>query len=113
MLLLVLQDPLPLNNIGMSLLRTDASEQDVHVLERAALRLGDETREDEHAREIDGAEHEEELVAQRSLQTWGDPGDDEVEEPLGGGGGGETIVTGAVGEDVCRMFALVMMQNAT
>jgi hypothetical protein len=112
MLLLMLQDPLPLNNIGMSLLRTNAAKQDVHVLERAALRLGDETREDEHAREIDGAEHEEELVAQRSLQTWGDPSDDEVEEPLGGGGGGETIVTGTIREDVCRMLVLVIMHNA-
>lgn len=44
--------------------RVDGPEHDVHLLERAPLRLRDERSEDGHAADVDRREHEEDLPAE-------------------------------------------------
>lgn len=97
---LVVDDVLGLGDVLGTGLSGDSTEDDVHLLERLALGLGDQQREGTHTSDVDGGEHDEELPAELGYQGWGDLGDDEVEQPLGGRSEGETVVASAVGEDV-------------
>lgn len=111
--------PLLLLDVGATLLGLHRAEDDVHFLERAALCLRDEPRaqlisttvwrasnrdgsqaEYGHAADVDGGEHEEELVAQGGLHVRRPLRDDEVEEPLRGARGREAVVARARREDV-------------
>lgn len=99
--------------------RVDGPEDHVHLLERAALRLRDEHREDGHAADVDGSEHEEDLPAEvldhlrgelghnevcarmfsmEIAENWGEGG--RTEEPLGRGRGRETVMARARREDI-------------
>ena len=74
----VLKRPLPRRNIRITLLLRHAPEQNIHVLQTAALRLGDEAREGEHASDVDRREHEEQLVPEVGLERRRHLCDDEV-----------------------------------
>lgn len=97
---LIVDDVFGLGDVLGTSLCGDRTEDDVHLLERLALGLGDQQRKGAHTEDIDGREHDEQLPAELGDQRGRDLGDDEIEQPLGGGGEGETVVTSAVGEDV-------------
>lgn len=75
-------------------------EDDIHLLQTATFRLRDQQGEGAHTEDVDRAEHEEELVSKVSDECRCNLGEDEVEQPLRGTSGGETVVTSASWENI-------------
>ena len=64
---------------GMSL---HGAESAIDTFRGETGRQGDAQAEDRHATDVDGGEHQEDLVPKRSLHRGSPLGDNEVEEPL-------------------------------
>jgi hypothetical protein len=89
-------------DIGTSLLLIDSTEDEIHLLEGAALGLFEENDHKDAHGEAEDAEHEESSPANLVDGARGDFGDDEVEQPLGGCTEADTIGTETSWEDLER-----------
>ena len=89
-----------LGDIGVSLIGLNSTEDDIHLLQTATLGLRDQEREGTHTEDVDRGEHQEDLVAEIGDECGRNLRQNEVEQPLGRAGDGETVVPRASVEDI-------------
>lgn len=65
-------------DFGIARCCSNRAEDDIHLLETAALRLGDEERECEHGADVNRGEHEEDLVPEVGNDVGRHSRDDEI-----------------------------------
>lgn len=87
-------------NLGLSFLLGDSTEDDVHRLQRDTRCLGKEQSETERNYVDSGEEEEDTTLGHVNDHERSSLSNHEVPEPLGGGSSHETVVTGAVVEDL-------------
>ena len=86
--------------VGGSLLGSDETEDDVHLLQTQTSSLGEEEGADGGDDVDTGKEEEDAAVLELQDHVGGVSGDDQVPKPLGGGGDGETVRSSSVVEDL-------------
>jgi hypothetical protein len=104
----LLQDLL---DIGTTLSLVDGPEQDVHVLQTAALRFLDEEQHEHSHGQAEDAKHEKGSPSDVVDRAGGDFRDDEVEEPLRSRSGADTVRSEAGRKDLDDCFHLAQMES--